>query len=283
MEATGGMSAAEIAPVKAWFAVYVDWMATCKNGIEEDLAANNHGACWVLRVAEFAQFAGRKHLVNLCRNRYKHHPIPDQVAKAGTSPLELARTKPYSYSLFDGDVLTGICQSLSTPKENLWAFKGPNGAGVAEVMAFQYPIVADKFKRPHAKDVEYFDDFPSRRSSLLFAGQALAHPESINAWKETRRQPDRSRGRSQPANSATAALGRPGTSVVAIARLFAGVRGLQIAVSNLGLRLIATRRQRQLVLCDGGVAIMEKVEHLAGVQLRTLAQPVGADRLSRCF
>ena len=184
METTGGMSAAEITPIKAWFAAYVDWMATSKNGIEEELATNNHGACWVLQVAEFAQFAGRADLVELCRDRYKNHLIPNQVAKDGTLPLELARTKPYSYSLFDGDVLTGICQSLSTSRDNLWTFKGSKGAGVAEVMAFQFPYIADKSRWPYTKDVEYFDDFPSRRSSLLFAGQALGHPEYVSVWKK---------------------------------------------------------------------------------------------------
>ena len=184
MEATGGLSAAEIAPIKEWFATYVDWMATSKNGMEEELAKNNHGACWVLQVAEFAQFTKREDLVALCRDRYKKNLIPDQVAKDGSLPLELARTKPYSYSLFDGDVLTGICQSLSTAKDNLWTFKGPKGAGVAEVMAFQFPFIADKSKWPYPKDVEFFDDFPSRRPSLLFAGEALGHPEYVAVWKK---------------------------------------------------------------------------------------------------
>ena len=184
MEATGGLSAAEIAPIKEWFATYVDWMATSKNGVEEELAKNNHGACWVLQVAEFAQFTKREDLVALCRDRYKKNLIPDQVAKDGSLPLELARTKPYSYSLFDGDVLTGICQSLSTAKDNLWTFKGPKGAGVAEVMAFQYPFMADKSKWPYPRDVEFFDDFPSRRPSLLFAGEALGHPEYVAVWKK---------------------------------------------------------------------------------------------------
>jgi hypothetical protein len=183
MEAAGGMTPAEIAPIKQWFATYVDWMATSKNGKEEEIAKNNHGACWVLQAAEFAQFARRADLVELCRDRYKNNLIPDQVAKDGSLPLELARTKPYSYTLFDGDVLCGICQSLSTPKDDLWRFKGPNGAGVAEVMAFQYPYIADKSKWPFAKDVEYFDDFPSRRSSLLFAGEALRHPEYVAVWQ----------------------------------------------------------------------------------------------------
>jgi hypothetical protein len=177
------LSPVEIAPVKEWFAAYVDWMATSKNGMEEEVAKNNHGACWVLQAAEFAQFARRKDLVELCRERFKTALVPDQIAKDGSLPLELARTKPYSYTLFDGDVLCGICQSLSTRTDDLWRFKGPKGVGVAEVMAFQYPYIADKAKWPFAKDVEYFDDFPSRRPSLLFAGEAFQRPEYVAVWK----------------------------------------------------------------------------------------------------
>jgi hypothetical protein len=51
-------------------------------------------------------------------------------------------------------------------------------------MAYQEPFIADKSKWPHPKDVEYFDDFPSRRSSLLFAGQALARPGYLAVWKK---------------------------------------------------------------------------------------------------
>ncbi len=187
IEAADGLTPAEIAPIREWFASYVDWMATSKNGVEEELAKNNHGACWVLQVAEFAQFARRTDLVELCVDRYKNHLIPDQVAKDGSLPLELERTKPYSYTLFDGDVLCGICQSLSTVKDNLWTFKGPNGAGVAEAMAFQAPYIADKstwLAAKFPKDVEYFEDFPSRRPSLLLAGEALGRPEYLAAWKK---------------------------------------------------------------------------------------------------
>lgn len=187
MEATRGLQPSDLAPVREWFADYVDWMATSKNGVEEKLAKNNHGACWVLQVAEFAQFAKRADLVQLCIDRYKNNLIPDQVAKDGSLPLELERTKPYSYTLFDGDVLCGICQSLSTPKDNLWKFKGPNGAGVAEAMAHQAPFITNKtswLAAGHPKDVEYFDDFPSRRSSLLLAGQALGRPDYIATWKK---------------------------------------------------------------------------------------------------
>ena len=35
----------------AWFAQYVEWMTTSKNGAEERDAKNNHGSCWVMQVA----------------------------------------------------------------------------------------------------------------------------------------------------------------------------------------------------------------------------------------
>ncbi len=183
LEAAHGITAADVTPIRAWFADYVNWMATSANGKEEEAAKNNHGTCWVLQVAEFSQFARRSDLTVLCIDRFLSAIVPDQIAKDGRLPLELARTKPYSYSLFDADVLSGICQSLAAPHNDLWRFKGPNGAGVGDVVAFLFPYIADKSKWPFPKDVEHFDDFPARRPCLLFAGEALAHPEYIDVWR----------------------------------------------------------------------------------------------------
>jgi hypothetical protein len=183
LEAAGGVTPADVQPIRAWFADYVNWMATSQNGKDEEAAKNNHGTCWVLQAAEFSQFANRDDLTALCRDRFKTAIVPDQIAKDGSLPLELARTKPYSYSLFDTDVLSGICQSLSTSKDDLWTFKGPNGKGVADAVAFMFPYIADKSKWPFARDVEYFDDLPARRPSLIFAGEALNRPEYVTVWQ----------------------------------------------------------------------------------------------------
>jgi hypothetical protein len=183
LEAAGGISTTDLEPVRAWFAAYIDWMTTSQNGKAEEAEKNNHGTCWVLQVAEFSQFARRPDLTALCRDRFKTVIVPGQIANDGSLPLELARTKPYSYSLFDTDVLSGICQTLSTRNDDLWLFKGPNGKGVADAVAFVFPYIADRAKWPFAKDVEYFDDLPARRPSLLFAGEALHRPEYIAVWR----------------------------------------------------------------------------------------------------
>ena len=183
LEVEGGIGREDADAVREWFAAYVEWMSTSKNGTDEEHEKNNHGTCWVLQMAEFSQFARRDDLKKLCVERFKTAIVPDQIAKDGSLPLELARTKPYSYSLFDTDVLSGICQSLSTQVDDLWAFKGPNGAGVGDAVAFMEPFIADKSKWPFAKDVEHFDVMPSRRPSILFAGLALGRPSWVDAWK----------------------------------------------------------------------------------------------------
>ena len=183
LEAARALAPATINPIRAWFAEYVNWMANSRNGKEEEAAKNNHGTCWVLQAAEFAQFAHRPDLVALCRERFQSVLVPEQIAPDGRLPQELARTKPYSYSLFNADVFSGICQSLSTPVHDLWRFKTAASGSVADAIAFLYPFIADKSKWPFARDVEYFDDLPARRPCLLFAGEALNHPEYITAWR----------------------------------------------------------------------------------------------------
>jgi len=182
LEAEKGLKADDAEAVRAWFAEYVTWMSTSKNGTDEEKEKNNHGTCWVLQMAEFAQFAKRDDLRAKCVELFKTKIVPDQIAKDGSLPLELARTKPYSYSLFDADVLSGICQSLSTKGDDLWAFKGPKGVGVGDAVAFLEPYIADKAKWPYAKDVEFFDVMPSRRPCVLFAGEALGRPEYLSVW-----------------------------------------------------------------------------------------------------
>ena len=59
----------------------------------------------------------------------------------------------------------------------------PNGAGVGDVVAFLLPYIADMSKWPLAKDVEYFDDLPARRPSLLFAVEAPRRPAYLAFWR----------------------------------------------------------------------------------------------------
>ena len=115
LESSGALSKADLGGIKQWFAEYLQWMTTHQYGIDEREAKNNHGTCWVMQVAMFARLTGNQELQQYCRERFKTVIVPGQIEKDGSLPLEMRRTKPYGYSLFNLDALTTICQILSTP------------------------------------------------------------------------------------------------------------------------------------------------------------------------
>lgn len=169
--------------IQQWFAEYLEWMRTSKNGQEERDAKNNHGTCWVLQAGEFARFTQNAEVMAWCRDRFRTVLVPHQIAPNGSLPLELARTKPYSYSLFDMDIFCGIAQSLSTKAEDLWSFATTDGRGLHKMMAFMYPYIKDRGAWPFAHDVEHFEDFPVRNPALLFSGLAYGDQDYIALWK----------------------------------------------------------------------------------------------------
>ncbi len=177
------LNAQDLNGVKQWFASYLEWMTTHPYGIAERDAKNNHGTCWVTQVAAFAQLTGNSNLINYCRDRFKVVLIPGQEAADGSFPLELARTKPYGYSLFNLDAMAIAAQTMTTPHDNLWKWQLPDGRGMALAMAYMYPFIADKSKWPKPPDVMYFEEWPVRQPSLLFAGLALGRPEYLTLWK----------------------------------------------------------------------------------------------------
>jgi len=169
--------------IQQWFAEYLEWMRTSENGHEERDAKNNHGTCWALQAGEFARFTQNAEVMAWCRDRFKTVLVPHQIAPNGSLPLELARTKPYSYSLFDMDIFCGIAQSLSTKDENLWSFSTEDGRGLRNLMEFMVPFIKDRGAWPYAHDVEHFEDFPVRNPALLFSGVAYGEQDYIALWK----------------------------------------------------------------------------------------------------
>jgi hypothetical protein len=79
--------------------------------------------------------------------------------------------------------MTAVCQILSTPTDNVWAFQLPDGRGIARAVAYMYPYIKDKKSWPLEPDVMYHENWPMRHSSLLFAGTALNRPEYIELWQ----------------------------------------------------------------------------------------------------
>jgi hypothetical protein len=177
------LSKDELDDLKGWFADYLQWMTTDKFGIIEMESANNHATCWATQVAAFARFTGNEELADYSRRRFKGVLLPNQMNSDGSFPLEMSRTKPYSYSLFNLEAMATICQILSTPQDNLWTFRLTDGRNIGMAVAFMEPYIRNKKSWPLPPDVMHANDWPMRQASLLFAGLALNRPDYLQLWK----------------------------------------------------------------------------------------------------
>jgi len=189
MEKSPAFSPEEVAGLKKWFADYTEWMLTSSNGHDEANAGNNHAVAFWLQVAVFSQFTGNETNLAECRAHFKDVFVPKQMADNGSFPRELARTKPYGYSIFQLDNMATLCQVLSTTNDDLWTFTLPDGRGIRKAMEFMYPFLADKSKWPKKPDVMAWSGWPAREPSLLFAGLAFNNQNYLDLWEKLNPDP----------------------------------------------------------------------------------------------
>lgn len=190
MQEAKSMNKQDLTVIKDWFAQFLQWLTTHQYGKDEMNASNNHGTCWVMQVAAFAKFTGNQQLMDLCRDRYKTVLLPKQMAEDGSFPLELRRTKPYGYSLFNLDAMATVCQILSTKEDNLWTFQTADGKSIKKGIEYLYPYVKDKKKWPGKQDVMYWDEWPVAHPFLVFGAAAFDQEDWLETWKGLEHAPE---------------------------------------------------------------------------------------------
>ncbi|SDL85837.1 Alginate lyase [Catalinimonas alkaloidigena] len=190
LEGAPGVAPAQVAYIRQWFADYLRWLTTHPYGQDELNTKNNHSTCWVMQVAAFARLTENDSILAFCRERYKTVLLPGQMAADGSFPLELERTKPYGYSLFNLDAMTTLCQILSDAEHDLWQYQTPDGRSIRDGIAFMYPYVDDKAAWPYAEDVMYWNEWPVAHPFLVFGAVAFDEAAWLATWERLDHTPD---------------------------------------------------------------------------------------------
>ena len=186
----GALPEAQFEQIKSWFSEYLDWLTTHPFGQRERTHPNNHGVCWSMQAAAFAQLTGGQTELEWIRNQFKTVYLEEMMAADGGFPAELGRTKPYGYSLFVLDAMAMVAQIASTPEDDLWSYELPDGRGMELGLQFLFPYVRDKSGWPYGQDVLYWEEWPVRHPSLLFGGLQLDEPEYVAVWKSLDSDPE---------------------------------------------------------------------------------------------
>jgi hypothetical protein len=175
--------------LRKWFSDYASWFVTSGKGKNEAKAKNNHAVAYWLQVAAFATLIEDEALLAECRRQFKEVFVPVQMDIDGGFPLELARTKPYAYSIFQLDNMAALCQILSTKADNLWSFQTPEGKGMSRALAYLYPYLTDKTSWPLKPDVNAWEGWPVRQPNLLFGGIAFHEDKYVKLWRDLKPDP----------------------------------------------------------------------------------------------
>ncbi|WP_418263692.1 alginate lyase family protein [Flavobacterium faecale] len=185
------MNIEDLNKIKVWFSQYLNWLTSHPYGKQERDNGNNHSTCWAMQVAAFARLVNNQEQIQFCKNMFKTDLLPNQMAQDGSFPKELARTKPYGYSLFNLDAMAALAQMLSDGDENLFQFTTSDGKNLKIGIEFLYKFVRNKSLWPYPEDVMYWNDWPTKHPFLLFGGLKLKNKKYIKTWKQLSEIPDK--------------------------------------------------------------------------------------------
>jgi len=191
IEKTPYVSASEIEGIKNWFRQFLVWLTTHQYGIDELNAKNNHATWCLAQITAYSLLTGDASLLSECKDRYREIILPGQMAADGSFPLELARTKPYSYSLFNLDAMALFAWMLPENNYELWNFTLKDGRGLNKGLDYMLPYLKDISKWPHPKDVADWDKQPGQRNFMIFAALAGNNPGWLSMWESLGRKNDK--------------------------------------------------------------------------------------------
>jgi hypothetical protein len=162
-------TAADQKGLESWFGKFLQWMQESRNGRQENAAKNNHGTFYDVQAMSFALFVGRKDLAKQIAESSKEKRIALQIEPDGRQPLELARTKAWSYSNMNLDGLMLLARLAESVGVDLWAYQTKDGRGIRRALDYLYLYAFSDQPWPY-KQIGGFDAklfFPSMRRAAV--------------------------------------------------------------------------------------------------------------------
>lgn len=171
--------------LQQWYADYLNWLLTSKNGMDEHKAKNNHGTWYYAQAIDFALFTNNnvkaKELIEESKNR-----LNSQITKEGKQPLELDRTNWLGYSTMNLRGWFTVATLAKNTGFELWNYKTTEAAGLRTALDWLLPYAMGEKKWEYQQISKYSksDIYPL----LLQAGLAFKEQKYFAAAKELEKE-----------------------------------------------------------------------------------------------
>lgn len=148
-------SSADQRQLEAWFNEFLQWMLESKNGRAEAAAKNNHGTFYDVQVVSYGFFLGKTELATKVLNEARQKRIAVQIEPDGRQPLELVRTKAWSYSVGNLSGLMLLARLAENVRLDLWNYKTTDGRSIRKAFDFLAPYGPGEQKWPYKQIGEW--------------------------------------------------------------------------------------------------------------------------------
>jgi hypothetical protein len=132
-----------------WFSQFLDWMLTSELGRDEASSENNHGTFYDVQVACYALFLGKQDIARKILQTAGDRRIAVQIAPDGSQPLELNRTKAWSYSVGNLAGLMALARLAEHVDVDLWRYDTKDGRSIRKALDFLAPFGIGDRAWPH--------------------------------------------------------------------------------------------------------------------------------------
>ena len=154
--------------LKDWFGKFLAWMQESKNGRDESASKNNHGSSYDVQTASYALFIGKRDLAKQIIETAKAKRIALQIEPDGRQPLELERTRAWSYSIMNLDELMQLATLGDVVGVDLWNYKTTDGRSIRRALEYLYPFaIGEKWTYQQLGEWQPQDLFPLMRRAAV--------------------------------------------------------------------------------------------------------------------
>ena len=129
-----------------WLTDYSNWLQNSKLGIEESTRKNNHGTHYDVQLLNILLYLNRLEDVKAHLSTTTKSRIFSQIEPDGSQPLELKRTKSFSYSVMNLHGFLELARIGQKVDVNLWDTISKDGRSIKKGYQFMVPFLTNEKK-----------------------------------------------------------------------------------------------------------------------------------------